>query len=72
MIVINTEQTLEWERHGRGSEAVRPEASPAAVQAAVVAHPPATPAAAEREPAAPLVADIERPTCTLMWCPTLL
>jgi hypothetical protein len=86
-VILRHQQTLEWERHGRGSDGVRPEASPAAAPMAAVANAPAPIAAAEREPAAPLVADIElpphlagyvhrvriaRPRCTLMWCPTTL
>ena len=55
------QQTLEWERHGRGSEAVRPEPLPVAGHSVALAQPPASTAAADREPAAPLVADIELP-----------
>jgi hypothetical protein len=61
VVVVQHRQTLEWERHGRGSDGIRPEAPPAAVPAAAAAHPPAATAAAEREPAAPSVADIELP-----------
>jgi hypothetical protein len=50
LTIFVARQTLEWERHGRASDAVRPEVSPAPLHTATLAQPHlASPAAADIE-----------------------